>query len=209
MKQLHGMHDALSDQARSSQGRNQKLDFDSDFDSDSNSESDRSDEIKASLSVVKEALANAERRAEGEEYLRLAQEAVSTRALEACSDRDQEIERLQKQLGAARRYAEGVRALFAARQGDQEVRVRGSKSTVGDVVGGNEETASSEAMAGGIGAGMCREPTGTQEGAMERVQRLERMMDEFVWDQDRLMDEVCGPQSSVEELQVNCCSRVL
>lgn len=219
LKQLQDDYDTLSDQARFSQSRSQELEADLERSAEALRRAvaagtaracvaqRRLLEVEASLDVAEGALAEAERRAEGEEFFRLAQEALSARAREACADRDAEIECLVEELGAARGYAEGVRAMLVAREEEDEEEEAGEAGggewAVGGAAGGGAavEAQSREAMA--CGAVMCRELMGEHESAMERVQGLEQMVEELVGDEDRLVEEVCGLQHRIEELQVN------
>lgn len=210
LKQLQDDYDTLSDQARFSQSRSQELEADLERSGEALRRAVSAGtaracvaqrqllETEASLSVAERALVEAERRAEGEEFFKLAQEAVSLRAEETCAERDQQIECLVEELGAARGYAEGVRALLVARE---EEGVAGGEWTVGGAEGGKVETESREAMVGG--AAMCRELMGENESAMEKVQGLEQMVDELVGDEDRLVEEVCCLQHRIEEMQVD------
>eukprot|EP00903_Cladosiphon_okamuranus_P015003 g13882.t1 len=215
LKQLQDDYDTLSDQARFSQSRNQELEI----------ELERSAEAlrravaagtaracvaqrqllatEASLYVTEKALAEAERRAEVEEFFKLAQEAVSARAEAACAERDQQIECLEEELGAARGYADGVRALLVVREEEEDelVEAGGGGWAAGGLDGGKVEAESREAVVDG--AVMCRELMGEHESAMERVRGLEQMVDELVGDEDRLVEEVCGLQERIEELQAN------
>ena len=218
LKQLQDDYDTLSDQARFSQGRSQELEADLERSAEALRRAVAAGtaracvaqrqllETEASLSATEGALTEAERRAEGEEFFKLAQETVSARAAEACAERDQRIECLVEELGAARAYAEGVRALLVASEEEAVMGVGGGEWAAGGVVdGGKVEEESREAMVGGIA--MCRELMGEHESAMERamekVRELEQMVEELVGDEDRLVEEVCGLQHSIEELQVN------
>lgn len=216
LKQLQDDYDTLSDQARFSQSRSQELEADLERSAEALRRAvaagtaracvaqRRLLEAEASLSAAEEALEEAERRAEGEGFFRLAQEAASARAREACADRDREIECLAEELGDARGYAEGVRALLVAREEEVVVGGGGGEWTVGGGVGeggeGTVEAELREAVVGG--AVMCRELMGEHESAMERVRGLEQMVDELVEDEDRLVEEVCGLQHRIEELEV-------
>lgn len=211
LKQLQDDYETLSDQARFSQSRNQELEADLEHSAEALRRAVAAGTARACvaqrqlletekrLSVVEEELVEVERRAEGEEFFKLAQQALSLRAEEACAERDQQMECLVEELGVARGYAEGVRALLVAREEDEEV--GGKKSAVAGADGGKMEAESREAMVGS--AVMCRELMGEYEGAMEKAQGLEQMVDELVGDEDRLVEEVCGLQHRVEELQVN------
>lgn len=144
--------------------------------------------------MTEEELIEAERRAEGEEFFKLAQKEVSVRAEEACAQREQQIECLVEELRAAQGYAEGLRSLLAAEgQGDEVAQW-------GWMVEGEIEEEARETMV--EGAVMCRELMEECEGALEQVQGLEQTVDELIGDEDRLVEEVCALQHKIQELEV-------
>ncbi|CAN0193041.1 unnamed protein product [Ectocarpus sp. 6 AP-2014] len=154
-------------------------------------------ETEARLCLAEEGLADAELRAEGEEFFKLAQEAISKRAGEVCAERDQRIESLVEELETSRGYADGLRALLSGAEHDER---RGLPDGVGAMVG-KVETESREAMVGG--AVMCREMMEEYETLVDQVCGLEQTLDELVGDEDRLVEEVYGLQYRIEELEEN------
>lgn len=154
-------------------------------------------ETEARLHLAEEGLADAELRAEGEEFFKLTQEAISKRAGEVCAEREQRIESLVEELETSRVYADGLRALLAGRE-DEEW--GGLPEGIGAMVG-KVETESREAMVGG--AVMCRGMMEEYETVVDRVCDLEQTLEELVGDEDRLVEEVCGLQRRIEELEVS------
>lgn len=224
LKQLQDDYDTLSEQAQFSQSRNEELEASLDRSAEDLRRAIAAGtaracvtqcqllDIEARLFVSEEGRIEAERRAEGEEFFKLAQESVSERVEEACAQREQQIECLVEELGAAHGYAEGLRALLAARQEGQEEAACQEEW----MVEGTVEVESREAMVGG--AVMCRELMEENETAVEKMQGLEQTVDELVGDEDRLVEEVCGLQHRIQELEVRkvgawfvCtrCSRVM
>lgn len=188
LKQLQDDYDTLSDQAQFSQSRAQDLET-------------ALNQTTEELSLTEEQLVETERRAEGEEFFKLAQEAISVQAKEACAERDEIIEGLAEDLEAAQGYAEGLRALLAAREQQEG----GGKAGCGWAVEravevGKAETESREVMS--AGAMMCRELIGECESAADRAEGLEQTLEELVGDEDRLVEEVYGLEHRIQELEV-------
>ncbi|CAN0266647.1 unnamed protein product [Ectocarpus fasciculatus] len=156
-------------------------------------------ETETRLCLAEEGLADAELRAEGEEFFKLAQEVISKRAGEVCTEQEQRIESLVEELETYRGYADGLRVLLAEGVVQDEVR-GGLPEGVGAVVG-KVETESREAMVGG--AVMCREMMEEYETVVDRACGLEQTLEELVGDEDRLVEEVCGLQRRIEELEEN------
>ncbi len=212
LKQLQDDYDTLSEQARFSQSRGEALEAGLERSAEALRRAVAAGaaracvaqrellEARARLCSVEEALAEAERRAEGEEFFKLAQEAACLRALEACARQEEEAEGLAEELEAARGYAKGVRALLVAREEQDGVGMAGGEGAwmvVEDRVG----VESREAVAGV--AAMWRDMMDECQGAVDRAQGLEQMVDELVADEDRLVEDVQGLRRKIEELEVN------
>lgn len=185
LKQLQDDYDTLSDQAQFSQSRADELEA-------------ALDRTTEELSAVEEQLDDAERRAEGEEFFKLAQEAISAQTKQACVDRDERIECLSEELEAAEGYAEGLRALLAA--GEEGDRGGCGWAAEGGALVSKVEAESREGMVGG--AVMCREMMGDYESAVARAEGLEQTLEELVGDEDRLVEEVHGLGHRIQELKV-------
>lgn len=206
LKQLQDDYDTLSDQAQFSQSRNQELEASLERSAEDLRHAIAAGtaracvtqfqllDTRARLSVTEEELIEAERRAEGEEFFKLVQEGRSVQAREECAQREQQIECLREELGAAQGYAEGLRSLLAAKEEEDEAVQEGW------MVEGKLGEESREAMVGG--AAICRELMEECESAVEQVHGLAQTLDELNEDEDRLVEEVCGLQLRVQELEV-------
>ncbi|CAN0061430.1 unnamed protein product [Scytosiphon promiscuus] len=191
LKQLQDDYDTLLDQAHFSQSRVEEVEA-------------ALHRTTEDLCLVEEGLADAELRAEGQEFFKLAQEAVSARAKEECAERDERIEGLEEELEAAQGYAEGLRALLAAReqQEEEEKEVIGCGWAVEKAAEVDEvEAKARKAMA--ADALVCGEMIGEYERAAARADQLEQTVEELIGDEDRLVEEVYGFQHRIRELEAD------
>lgn len=153
------------------------------------------------LSSAEGALAEAERRAKAEEFLKLAQEAACLRAHEECAQQKQETESLAEELQTAREYAAGLRALVVAWEEQDGVGMGGREGARVVVEQDRVGAESREVVAGGNP--MCREIMDEYEGAVDRAEGLEQMVEKHVANEDRLMEDIHGLRNRIEELEVN------
>lgn len=207
LKQLQDDYDTLSEQAHFSQSRNQELEASLDRSAEDLRRAIAAGtaracvtqfqliDLRARLCETEEEVMEAERRAEQEEFFKLVQEGVSVRAEEACAQRDQQIECLVEELSAAQGYMEGIRSLLATEGGDGADAVQ-----EGWVLESKVEEESREALVEGVV--MSRALMDECESAVEQVQGLKQTLDELNGDEDRLVEEVCGLQVSIQELEV-------
>ncbi|CAN0210254.1 unnamed protein product [Ascophyllum nodosum] len=181
LRQLQDDYDTVSEQARFSQGRVEELEQDL----------ERTAEdllrARAHAEVVEDRLIETECRAEVEEFFKLAQKELTDQAQQVCADREQTIELLAEELEAAKAYASGVRILLATQQ--EEVIERGpwlvDNVELAHAVGGMR-SAAAQAQENAVSTGLLSSMMEEHEGAVERIEELESIVDKLEEDRDQL-----------------------
>lgn len=221
LKQLQDDYDTLSEQAHFSQSRAEEL--------EAGLESAAEDlrratsagvaracvaqaalfRERAQLADVEEELADAERRAEGEEFFKLAQRKLTASAEGVCAERERTIELLEEELDAAKAYAGAVRVLLDAR----EVTEAGPAGVWGSSVDVESARAAAEAEAAVAAERGAREAAAADarvlrammeehEAAADRIEELEKVVVELEHDENRLVDEVCALRQRIQDIEV-------
>lgn len=155
-------------------------------------------QVEAKVALVEGELEEANRRGDGQEFFKLAQEALRVKAEEACAEREQEVELLGQELEAAEAYAEGVRMLLEGGGVGGGEGVGWTARDVEGVVERGEVGLGEVALDVGVFRGMVEE----QERAEEKVEELGQMLTELVADEDRLVDEIHGLRDIIKGLEV-------
>ena len=221
LKQLQDDYDTLSEQAEFSQGRADDLQASLERAAEDLRRAIAAGvarscvaqksllEAEAHATLVEGELEESERRAEGQEFFRLAQEALRLRAEEACAEREQQIEILAQELDVAEAYADGVRMLLGVHEeGAGEGGVgsgRGGEGWAARDMEGVVEAAERGRRGereSAVDVRLLRGMAEEQERSSEKVEELGQMMAELVEDEDRLVDEIHGLRETVEGLEV-------
>eukprot|EP00904_Undaria_pinnatifida_P004353 jgi/Undpi1/13919/HiC_scaffold_9.g03570.m1 len=209
LKQLQDDYDTLSEQAEFSQGRADDLQVSLERAAEDLRRAIAAGvaracvaqgsllQVEAKVALVEGELEEANRRGDGQEFFKLAQEALRVKAEEACAEREQEVELLGQELEAAEAYAEGVRMLLEGGGVGGGEGVGWTARDVEGVVERGEVGLGEVALDVGVFRGMVEE----QERAEEKVEELGQMLTELVADEDRLVDEIHGLRDIIKGLE--------
>lgn len=216
LKQLQDDYETLSEQAQFSQSRAEDLQAALERAAEEHRRSVSAGVIRACVTQgcllqtrariahLEDELLEAERRAEGEEFFKLAQEGLKVRAEALCAQREREMEVLVEELEVAQAYAAGVGALLRSSEGGKGNEGVGGEWKAEDVEGFvvGAERMEAEARAGAVDVALVRGLLEEVEKAEGRVEGMEEVVDGMEEDEDRLVEEVCGLRRRVGEMEV-------
>lgn len=208
LKQLQDDYETLSEQAQFSQGRAEELEVGLERAEEDTRKAAKAGVAQAcvaqaallrtqtELSCTEEELEATSRLAQGEEFFKLVQTRLTSRAQEECAERERDIESLVEELDVANGYAEGLRALLSedGAVGERSEGVYGVRDLVEVMEAGAREAT--------LDAGLLRVVLQEQDDATEKVEELKQTVVELEEDEDRLVDEVCGLQHMIGEMKV-------